>query len=558
MSHISERERRWQIAVLLFVAFIYCAGLTIADPDLWGHTLYGLRCLDRGLLVEPDDPFSYSAPRARWVNHEWLSEYQYGWLWRRAGTWGLVGWKLGCLAIVFLTFAWVWLRPGASVAAAAVLLMFGSECLGQYATFIRPQLATFAAFAVTLSLWRHHWDHPASRVIWWTPVIMLAWVNLHGGFLAGVAIVVLFVAAWGLRLVLDHRAGRSDTPATARAVVQVAAVLALTLGSTFVNPYGVELHTMLWDHLVPEQAVREWQPLWRTRQSPMYYVPFVMLGLAFSRSRKTTWIDVLLLTAIGFQAVSHLRHGALLCITCVLLLREPLAESLSRIFPHFTETWGEASRWKTRWAGVAFAACALFAFQFADSYHMVKQRVFPWEIGVEARRECPGMPVRAIEWLAAEGIAGNLLTDYGWGQYVIWHLHPQVRIGFDGRYRTIYGADLEREFLAFTRIAPASTEPMACLDRWGTDLVLWPVGKPVVSSMRRRDEWCEIFDDGQAVLFVRREGRFADVVKRKQAGEISLRDVATWQRFPAGPVTHDKSNSTRDELEGERGRANDR
>ena len=34
--------------------------------------------------------------------------------------------------------------------------------------------------------------------------------------------------------------------------------------------------------------------------------------------------------------------------------------------------------------------------------------------------------------------AGTLVTSFGWGQYGIWHLGPQLRVSLDGRRETVY------------------------------------------------------------------------------------------------------------------------
>ena len=88
-------QREW----LISLGLIWCACLflistvTIADPDLWGHTLYGIRALEADVLVEHTDPFCYTEPGATWINHEWFSEDTFGWLWLRFGNTGLWLWR---------------------------------------------------------------------------------------------------------------------------------------------------------------------------------------------------------------------------------------------------------------------------------------------------------------------------------------------------------------------------------------------------------------------------------------------------------------------------------
>jgi hypothetical protein len=187
-------ERTIIISAVWMAALAFACSLALADPDLWGHTLYGLRSIDAGLLTESVDPFSYTAFGEPWVNHEWLTEYQFGFLWRTTGSVGLWWWRNLLVLVVFVVALLEFRRTHASVPAVVVLIVFNALCLSNFVVFIRPQLATFALFAVTLAILRRHWDGLARRAIWCLPLLMLLWANLHGGFLAGLGLIGL---CWG-------------------------------------------------------------------------------------------------------------------------------------------------------------------------------------------------------------------------------------------------------------------------------------------------------------------------------------------------------------------------
>ena len=89
---IPDGERKRILAVTTLACILFASSMTMGDPDLWGHTLYGIRAHEQGVLVERTDPFSYTAQGAEWVNHEWLTEMAYGLLWTNFGNSGLVAW----------------------------------------------------------------------------------------------------------------------------------------------------------------------------------------------------------------------------------------------------------------------------------------------------------------------------------------------------------------------------------------------------------------------------------------------------------------------------------
>ena len=102
---------------------------------------------------------------------------------------------------------------------------------------VRPQLFSYVLFTATVLILSATADRPV--MAWWLPVVVAVWVNLHGGVLAGVAVVVMwFLVERGLALV-------SDSPARLGAVpvfVSVAALLANPWGTAILEFLGGAWH----------------------------------------------------------------------------------------------------------------------------------------------------------------------------------------------------------------------------------------------------------------------------------------------------------------------------
>jgi hypothetical protein len=60
------------IRVALALVLLVVVSHTRADPDLWGHVLFG-KDIVSGARVPDTDPYSFTSDRA-WINHEWLAE----------------------------------------------------------------------------------------------------------------------------------------------------------------------------------------------------------------------------------------------------------------------------------------------------------------------------------------------------------------------------------------------------------------------------------------------------------------------------------------------------
>lgn len=525
---MSPGERRLLLAIVWVAGLLFTCGMTVADPDLWGHTLYGLRSIELGVLFEQTDPFSYTAQGLPWVNHEWLTEYQYGWLWKHFGDVGLWMWR-NVMALVVFGCAAFWIgRHRASVAAAIMLCVLGAETLSEFFIFVRPQLSTLALFAVMLTVLRTYWDRP-HRFVWLLPILMVLWVNMHGGFLAGLGIHGMIVAAYLVRSVRDRQYRK---PA-----IEMAAAGLATVAATVVNPYGIHMYTMLWDHLMPEQMVREWQSIWQLNQfAPTFYVAFVLLALSLVASKRWEWIDLFILAIVTQQAVSHIRHIALLAIAVMMLMPGALTDSLKRLFYNISRQLSGEEKRPQRLFAVCAATAALLFIQATHLHAMWQYGMKPWQVAAETHRDVPGVPVKAIAFIEEEGLHGNLITDYGWGQYVLWHLFPQTHVAFDGRYRTVYPPDVEQEFMQFERLTAETEGPTPMLDKYPTEIALLPNRQGAVDYLRKRSDWIHLYHDEQFALFVRDIPKFAGVIARAKQGELAIRDVAPWQRFPAGPL----------------------
>ena len=539
--HVDLRHRRITsvnrllIQVISGCLLIFLCAVTIADPDLWGHTLYGMRAIEQGTLVEPFDPFSFTAVSASWVNHEWLSEYYMGWLYLNLGSVGLWLWRTFWAAVVVGVLGTRWLSGGRQTNAAALItLLFVAIALQGFFVYVRPQLATLGLFAVTLEILRRAWRYPTSlehaRYIWLLVPIICLWANFHGGFVAGLAILWLYAFAANIR--------GWFRPVFRRGGVRLLVITVVASWVTVVNPYGVRLHVMLWHHLAPHQDVIEWQPLFSFFQLqltlPLVLLGFGLVGFGAERwqgvCRHGAWMELIVCGACAVQAIAHQRHVALLAIAVAILLAEPISAfvtaRLQRILRQFQ------ARPRVAAAVVALILVSFLGIRLSKLVPLARSGAPLAAIAVDARSKVPGVPVRAVHFLREAGISGNLVTDYGWGQYVIWHLFPQCRVAFDGRYRTIYPTDIERDFMQFVGASGSNNKQLRLLDRYPTDIALLPAHWPVVLRLENDANWQRVYRDHQAVVFLHRSKCTDELLSACQQAAAQSAQVPPWTSFP--------------------------
>lgn len=86
---------------MIFAVVAYIFAGTAADPDLWDHLRFG-QDIRKAREVATTDPYSYLTSGQVWINHEWLAEVVFSWVFDVAGSAGLVLLKLaiGLLAVL--------------------------------------------------------------------------------------------------------------------------------------------------------------------------------------------------------------------------------------------------------------------------------------------------------------------------------------------------------------------------------------------------------------------------------------------------------------------------
>ena len=144
----SEKLLEVSVIFIIFASAFLLFSLVTADPDLWGHLKFGMDHVKNGSL-QRIDPYSYTAYGHQWINHEWLCEAVFYFVYNRFSDAGLL---YGKLLIGFLSVGFLLLCVFRRNVNQLVLAMVGVlAVIGMSPGFmIRPQLFSFLFFAIFL------------------------------------------------------------------------------------------------------------------------------------------------------------------------------------------------------------------------------------------------------------------------------------------------------------------------------------------------------------------------------------------------------------------------
>ncbi|PWU02881.1 MAG: hypothetical protein C5B53_01095, partial [Candidatus Melainabacteria bacterium] len=111
-----------------------------------------------------------------------------------------------------------------------------------------------------------------------------------------------------------------------------------------------------------------------------------------------------------------------------------------------------------------------------------------------------GLPVASVNLLKELQAEGNMVPFFDWGEYIIYHLGPRVKVATDGRRETAYPLNVYRDNVAFT---DGVYQWDAILERYPSNMVLIPKGLACYSLMKLKPGWTLVYEDENSSLFIR-------------------------------------------------------
>ncbi|MBK9168319.1 MAG: hypothetical protein IPM24_12735 [Bryobacterales bacterium] len=323
------------------------------------------------------------------------------------------------------------------------------------------------------------------------------WTNLHGGFLALVAVLGLA----GVGEFLEGRFGEAGPAAFGRSrryVLLAGACMAASL----LNPFGYHLHEHIVAYLRSDwiiDTIDEFRsPNFRGEVMRQYEV-LLFGGIALSGYlvAKRRFVEPLLILFWAQASLTSVRHVPLFALVAVPVL----CEALTQLW-----TWASAPASRRSIVGIlrdvgrdlALSPRALSIWPFLFVAGLAASGGDRWPRDFPEQVFPVGLVERHAAVLAPDGSSGRrLFAPDGWGGYLIYRFHPRLRVFTDGR-SDFYGRELGLEYV---RMLNGRHDWESLMDRYGFDLALVPVKVPLAELLKRHPGWTVVEDDGKAILF---------------------------------------------------------
>lgn len=471
--------------IILFALLFALAARIPTDTDTWWHIRSGEYTLTKGMIYA--DPFSFTKAGQPWINHSWGAQIILYGAWQVAGNFGLAVYT-AALATAGMWFVYrissgnVYLKSFAIVIGAATAAVFWSP---------RPQMLSFLLSTVIVYLLYLHKRHKVDR-LWYIPVIMGIWGNLHAGFSIG------FILLFGS--IAGEVAGNIFNPKGEHVVPwpgirKLILVTAVSIVAIVINPYGLNMLAVPFQTVsigALQNFIQEWNsPNFHERQTwPFIFLLLGLLGAAGASKKRLDWTDFVLCAGTAFMGLLAGRNLAVFAVVATPVLTHHLNDVLSErgwVIRPVRQVTSRMARLNAVLVGLVLIGSLLKVLLVLNTKTVD-----------EAQRQF--LPIEAAAYLQSANPAGPMFNTYNWGGYLMFAL-PDRPVFVDGR-TDLYGDKFLTE--DYRQIATGAPGWQEGLDQYAIQLVVMEKDSGLDRSLREASDWKLDYEDDLAVIYARK------------------------------------------------------
>ena len=527
----SPRTHDWLRIALIAIALLYAifAGLRQVNETDLGWQMATGRYIVQHHQVPSNTLFTYTVPSAPWIYPPFSGVLFY--LLSQVGGCAAISWlsALACAAAVALS---VW-RGGRLTAALAILAVPAIA----FRIAPRADLFTTVLFAAVFSiLWRYYQGDTIR--LWLLPLLMLFWVNLHQGFIAGLALMGAYVFFEAADLLFAER-----RTAALRRLRKAIPWFVAAAAATLINPWGAGIFRALsrQDNVTQQLSdfVGEWSSVHFNAlafhqvlnprdpaSADWWLMAFALLTILVS-----LWLrrfgPAVLMAGILYESLKHIRFQALLAIL-VVIIGGNLLPHLQELFPRARRTAqlegkGRISPPSPRTSSVlaCLGVAALAVLAAVRSYDLISNKYYldAGDTTFFGVGESWWFPEKAMAFLEREHLPANIFHDYNVGGYLTWRIGETYPDFADGRFVPFAG-DIFFQQKTLLSAPPDAPDWQEAGRRWNINTVIFSLSRyaglgayPLAAYCHSAD-WKLVYADDVSIIFLRNRPEYSALLSR--------------------------------------------
>lgn len=513
--------------LIIFAGFFYVlVSSYLWDYDFWWHISTG-RYIAETKTLPDKDPFSYVAnleenknlfpEREQFILKQyWLAQVIFYLIFESTGPKGIILLK-AILLTMTLFFVFLRLRSwNVNFYISFIMLFLLYLQLVNYAGE-RPVLFTVLFTVVTFSLLERFKERKGKGLLLLCP-LMLLWSNLHGGFILGNVLIIIYMLCEGIKIIFK-KGGY-----TSRETAIFYTATALSLICSYINPTGWDAFSIALspEYKFMETGIQEYQSpffLYKNKLSPISYGYLTLMGLfpliLILRNRKLDLTHVFLLAGLFFMAAKTARYAVFYAsIASMVLGRETnlLVEGMFK------------KRLSVRSYGKMMS---VFSIIVLLSSLLFLVGIFKFEKLRFSIASGYSVPESAVNFIEDNKIQGNLFNDGGYGGYIAWRLYPWKKTFTDTRWLNhIVQSELSWIVTAtesiYSKELPKGKRPLwrRLLDHYNVNLILLPIldvygnVPSLILKLADDTEWVPVYADLISVVFIKNKEDNQEIIDR--------------------------------------------
>jgi hypothetical protein len=475
--------------IILFVSLSLNLGQHfIGDGDTGYHIRAGEYILSN-LSIPHQDIFSFLDPSPAWTAHEWLSEVIMFLTHDFLGLTGVVIFFALILSLTYYLFFIFLKRHYDNILLITIMLMFviASSTIHFLA---RPHVFSLL-FVVIWYYLLDSYQYRNRNYLYFLPLIMLTWVNLHGGFIIGFVLLGTYFSG---NLIYYFFEKGMEKEALAQKVKAFFIIGIFCLAASLINPYGYHILLFPFDFVTNKfliAHVQEFHPTSFQNFHVYKYLFLIMLAILMTSKIRLNLIELFLVLGFTYMSLYSVRNISLFAIIVtpiiikrlVPIMRESKLKLISLLNSR-SQNLADTDK-STRgflWPGLAFCLVLVLAVS-GWLKHSFDPKIFP---------------VHAVNFLKEEYIPGNMFNSDMFGDYIIYHAYPQYQVFFDGR-SDMYGIDHMKNY---QRVISLGIGWEKVLKRHDIQWIIFNADSLLSRYLLERLDWHLIYADKVAHIYV--------------------------------------------------------
>ncbi|MBY0356611.1 MAG: hypothetical protein K2W82_01310 [Candidatus Obscuribacterales bacterium] len=479
--------------LLLQLIFGYLPNYMLADGSTGWHLLNGHYIINHWQLP-PQDLVSYTFADKPWLAYEWLFDVCLAALDNLGGL-SLVTFVCGAsVALLFLLLYQACRKAGCHFLLTIFLCLLGIIVSAVH-WLVRPHLVTFfGVFFYAAWLDAFCQGKLTAKQLWWRlGLSMLIWVNCHPAFIAGLAIIGIYLVC---RIVISKKQ-----------TIELAFGLGIAALATLFNPYGVRLYEYIAQYfqqsIVLANTEEYKSPVfhgdWQTTSLELLYF-LLLFGLFLKIGRKINVPRLFLVLALAHLSLSSVRNMPLFAIVALPFIAELFAGLSLESAPSWCR--GAYKLWQETGTNIdrIEASCTrhllpILAVLILAVSCLSKGKAFGFEL-ITSKFDAANKPTATLDCLSKLPENKGFNFD-NWGGYIAYKTGRRVFI--DDRV-DFYG---EKFYLDYAAVATLQPNWQRVLDRYHIKWILFPKQSALVARLKDQPGWKLFCQDQASALYIR-------------------------------------------------------